>query len=148
MRVAIRSGAVVPVLLMIPNVAWMLYPGPGGESRSAVPPALALAENVTRVVVLALPCFRALDLERRYAVPALLGMALALGVYYAAWIRFFDGGGAPALLGMPLAGIPAPLAFAPLALLAISSYLLASSWMLAAALCFGALHIWASALAR
>ncbi len=148
MGFAIRSGAVIPVLLMIPNVAWMLYPAPGGVSRGAVPPALAVAENVTRVVVLALPCFYALDLKRRYAVPALVGMALALAVYYAAWIRYFTGGGAPALLSTPLVGIPSPLAFAPVALLAISSYVLASSWMLGAAVCFGALHIWSSALTR
>jgi hypothetical protein len=147
-RVVIRSGAVIPVLLMIPNVAWMLYPAPGGGSQVVAPPALAIAENVTRVVVLAIPCFYALDLKRKYAVPALVGMALPLAVYYAAWIRYFMGGGASALLSAPLLGIPSPLAFAPIALLAISSYVLASAWMLGAAVCFGALHIWSSALTR
>jgi hypothetical protein len=106
-RSRLRSGAIIPVMLLIPNVARMLFPA-----------------------------------------PALLVMAVALAVYYAAWFRYFAGGGAPDLLSAPLAGIPSPLAHAPNVLLAVSSYVLASRLMLGAALCFGGLHVWASALGR
>jgi hypothetical protein len=145
---AVRSGAAIPVLLMLPNVAWVLIPAPDALSRDAAPLALTIAENVSRVVVLALPCFHSVDRKRKHSAVALVGMAAALAVYYAAWGRYFVGGGAAELLSAPLAGIPSPLAFAPVALLAISSYVIASSWMLGAAVCFGALHVWASALTR
>ena len=98
MRLAIKSGVIIPLLLMLPNLPWMLLP------------------------------------------------KLALAVYYAAWGRYFIGGGTPELLSAPLVGIPSPLAFAPIALLLISSYLLNSWWMLGAAVVFGTLHVWVKAV--
>ena len=148
MGFAFKSGAIIPGLLMLPNVAWLLFPAPDAVIREAIPTALAIAENVSRVVVLALPCFYALDLRRRHAALAVVGMVLALFLYYAAWIRYFAGGGDPALLSASLVGIPAPLALAPIALLTISSYAIASRWMLVAALVFGAMHIWSSTLSN
>lgn len=146
MTLSLKSGVVIPVLLMLPNVVWMLLPKLDMGSRGSVPLVLTIAENVARVVVLALPFFFALQLTKRYSMLTVAGMALALTIYYAAWARYFVGGGAVTLLSAPLLGIPSPLAFAPIAFLILSSYLLDSWWMLAASMVFGALHVWVQAL--
>ncbi len=145
-RLAVKSGAIIPALLMLPNVAWMLLPAPAPGTAATLPLVLTLAENVARVATLALPFFCALHLKKRYSRFAIAGMTLALLIYYAAWTRFFLGGGTPDLLSAPLLGIPSPLAFAPIALLILSAYVLDSRWMFGASVLFGALHIWASTL--
>jgi hypothetical protein len=127
LRLAVRSGVIIPVLLMLPNAAWMLLPKPAAGTAGTVPTALTIAENVVRVVTVALPFFCSLHLSKRYSALAMAGMALALIVYYSAWARFFLGGGSPDLLSAPLVGIPLPLACAPIALLILSAYVL-DSW--------------------
>jgi hypothetical protein len=72
--------------------------------------------------------------------------ALARAVYSSAWGRFFIGGGSPELLGAPLLGIPSPLVFAPIVVPVLSAYLVDSWPVLAASVCFGALHVWASSV--
>lgn len=61
-------------------------------------------------------------------------MAGALAIYYLAWGRFFVGGGSVALLSAPLIGIPSPLAFSPVALLLLASYLMSRCLPFASAL--------------
>ncbi len=146
LTLALKSGAVIPVLLMLPNVAWMLFYSLDAGAKSAVPLALSIAENVARVVTLALPFFYSLNLKRTWSTTVLIGMAGALAVYYLAWGRFFMGGGSASDLSAPLLAIPSPLALAPVALLLLSSYLVSSWWMVSAAVCFGVLHIWGLSL--
>ena len=136
----------VPVLLMVSNVVWMLSPGLATRPEGSVPLALVLPENAARVVVLAVPFFYSVDVRRKYSTSALAGMALALAVYYAAWVRSFSGGGSPELLSAPIVGIPSPLALAPIALLIVSSYVLRSWSMLGASVVFGTLHVWVAAV--
>jgi hypothetical protein len=47
---AVKSGAVIPVLLMLPNVAWMLFYSLDAGAKGAVPLALSSAENGARIV--------------------------------------------------------------------------------------------------
>lgn len=145
-KLALKSGAAVPALLMLPNFAWMLFYSLDAGAKSAVPVALSMAENASRIVALALPFFYSLNFKRGVSKAVLVGMAIALAVYYLAWARFFTGGGADALLSAPLLGIPSPLALAPVAFLLLSSYLMNSGWMLGVALCFGVLHVWGLSL--
>lgn len=145
-KFALKSGTAIPVLLMLPNVAWMLFYSLDAGAKSAVPLPLSIAENVTRFVALALPFFYPLNLKRAWSTVVLIGMAIALAVYYLAWGRFFVGGGANALLSAPLLAIPSPLALAPVALLLLSSYLMNSWLMFSAALSFGVLHAWGLSL--
>ena len=146
MRLAVKSGALIPALLMLPNVAWMLFYNLNASPQVSVPLALSIAENVGRSVVLVLPFFYSLNVKKKYSTLALLGMAIALTVYYLAWVRFFVGGGSVELLSAPLFGIPVPLALAPVALLIFSSYLMDSWLMFSAVVSFGALHVWSSSL--
>jgi hypothetical protein len=145
-KLALKSGALVPLVLMLPNFAWMWFYGSTTGPSASAASALSIAENVSRAVVLALPFFYSLNLKKVCSTLALVGMALALAVYYAAWARFFGGGGSAALLSAPLWGIPGPLALAPVVLLMCASYLMGSWWMCGAAAVFGALHVWSSAL--
>ncbi len=55
LKLAVRSGGIIPVLLMLPNVAWMLFYSLDADAKDAVAPALSIAENVVRSVALALP---------------------------------------------------------------------------------------------
>ena len=146
MTIALRSGVIIPVLLMLPNVAWMLLPQQSASRVGSVPVTLTIAENILRGFALAVPCFLALHLTKRFSAVALAAMALALAIYYAAWIRFFIGGRSADLLSASLIGIRSPLAFAPILVLILSAYVLDSWWMLFVAVTFGALHVWASAL--
>ncbi len=146
MKLAFKSGAVIPLLLMLPNVAWALFYNSNAGSGVSVPSWLSTAENVGRVAVLAMPFFYSLDANKKYAPLAMVGMSAALALYYAAWARFFAGGGSVELLSAPIWGIPGPLAIAPVMLLMCASYLMSSWWMFSVALVFGALHVASSAL--
>jgi Flp pilus assembly protein protease CpaA len=141
-KLSLKSGAIIPALLMLPNVAWMLFYSLDAGEKNAVPLPLSIAENVTRSIALALPIFNSLNLKRAWSKAVLIGMAIALALYYLAWARFFMGGGAAELLSAPLLAIPSPLALAPVALLLLSSYLMNSWLMFSAASCFGVLHVW------
>jgi hypothetical protein len=145
-KLALKSGAAVPALLMLLNLAWMLFYTLDTGAKSAVPVALSMAENASRIVALALPFFYSLNLKRTGSKVVLTGMGFALAMYYLARARFFTGGGSNALLSEPLLGIPSPLALAPVVFLLLSAYLMNSWWMFNAALCFGVLHVWGLSL--
>ena len=145
MRIPIKSGAVIPLLIMLPNIAWFLIPNAPAGDAAAVPLFLNIVENAGRVAIIVIPFFYAINLRRRYSTPALVICSLALALYYAAWIRYFAAAD-PALLGSAFLGIPMPLAVAPVVLLIASSYLLGSWPMLATSVWFGIAHIWVTAL--
>jgi hypothetical protein len=112
-NIEIKSGVAIPVLLMLPNVAWMLLYKDDAGVKSAVPRVVSIAENVARFVKLAVPCFYSLQLVRNWSrVIVAIGIVCALGVYYLAWARFFANGGRVSLLSASLFGIPSPLALA------------------------------------
>ncbi len=142
----IRSGALVPVLVLLPNLVWMLWPAKSEAAPVLAPQLLAMAENIGRAGVLVLPFFWSLDLSRRFSIPVTIAMGMTLAVYYAAWIRYFTSGADARLLYAPLLGIPLPMAVAPALFFLLSAYLMGSYPMLIAALVFGVSHIWTSAL--
>ena len=148
MMLAIKSGAIISVLLMLPNLAWMLFYSLDAGAKSDVPAALSAAENVARSAALVLPCFYSLNKKGVGSKVVWVGMADALAVYYVAWGRFFIGDGSVALLSVPLMGIPSPLALSPVALLLLASYVMRSWWMFGAALALGVFHVWALSLTR
>src|SRR3972149_1516675 len=146
MKIPIKSGALVPVLLMLPNLVWMLFPKASPNEPVSVPPALSITENVSRIAVLVIPLFYTLGLSKRLSPVGLSITGFAVIIYYAAWIRYFMGGQTAELFRVSLIGIPLPMAVAPTVFLVFSSYLLGSWPMLAASICFGTAHIWLSYL--
>jgi len=145
MHIPIKSGAIIPFLILLPNLIWFLVPHPASDNAT-VPLALNIAENIGRVAIIIIPFFYSLTLGRRFSIVALVIACLALAFYYAAWIRYFAGGRATALLGAAFIGIPLPLAVAPVVLLIASAYLLGSWPLLAASMWFGIAHIWVTTL--
>ena len=143
----LKTGILIPLLLMIPNAVWLLLPGrqSAGDSSPA-PLPLTLAENLGRVTILALPLFYNLNLDQKYSRFILPGMILCLSIYYFCWLRYFIAGPSVELLSAPLLGIPLPMAVMPVIFLVLSSYLMTSFWMLGAALFFGTIHILVSAI--
>jgi hypothetical protein len=146
MSITIKSGGLIPVLFMIPNVVWMLFPKSDVGEQVSVPFFLTIVENAGRAAVLVLPFFFSLDLNKKLSTPAMIGMGLALTIYYVSWIRYFVGGRSAELLGEPLLGIPVPMAVAPTVFLVLSSYLMSSWLMLGASILFGIAHTWVSAV--
>jgi hypothetical protein len=140
----IRSGAWIPILLMIPNMLWMLFPPVDSGTPADAPLPLVIPERAGLVAVLVLPFCYSVDLQKPFAVPVLIGMGLSLAGYYFSWGRYFAGGRSAAVLGAPFLGIPIPMAVFPVLLLLLSSYWMGSGWMFAASLIFGAAHIWIS----
>jgi hypothetical protein len=145
-HLTLKSGALIPLLVMLPNVLWMFAPKADAGTSPSEPLSLTILENVGRFATLILPFFFSLDLHKRFSIPVLIVMGLAMAVYYACWIRYFTGGRATALLGAPFLGIPQPMAVTPIVFLILSSYLMGSWWMFGASVLFGVAHIWVSAL--
>ncbi len=146
LSITIKSGALIPLVIMLPNVVWMILPKAEASKQVPEPLILTILENAGRFGTLILPFFFSLDMHKKLSLPVAIGMGLALAVYYACWIRYFTGGRTTTLLGAPFLGIPIPMAIAPIAFLVLSSYLMSSWWMFGASLLFGVAHIWVSAL--
>jgi hypothetical protein len=144
--ITINSGAWIPVLLMLPNAAWMILPKGVPAASAAEPIILTIVERISLFAILVVPFFYPLDLNKKFSIPALIVIGLALAVYYLCWMRYFLGGRSPGLLGAPFLGLPLPMAVAPVILLVLSSYLMGSWWMFGASVLFGIAHIWVSAL--
>jgi hypothetical protein len=145
-HLTLKSGVLIPLLVMLPNVMWMLAPKADASAHPSEPLFLTIVENVGRIATLILPFFFSLELRKPLSTPVIIGMGLALAVYYGCWIRYFAGGRAAVLLGAPFLGIPLPMAVAPITFLILSSYLMSSWWMFGASLLFGVAHIRISAL--
>ena len=142
----IKSGVLIPLLIMLPNVVWMLWPKADAGEHVSAPRVLTIVENIGRIAVLILPLFFSLDLSKERSTPVMIGMGLALTVYYVCWMRYFVGGRSPELLKAPLLGLPLPMALAPTVFFVLSSYLMGSWLMLGASTLFGVAHIWVSAV--
>ena len=119
---------------------WMLLPQQSACRAGYVSVTLIIAEIILPGFALAVPSFLMLRLTKRYSA-----VALALAIYYAAWIRFFIGGRSADLLSAPLIGTRSPLAFAPILVIILFKYVPDPWWMLIVAVAFGALYVWASA---
>ncbi len=141
----IKSGIIVPILVLIPNLVWMILPKGDAGNASQEPIILTVIENVGRFACILIPVFYSIQWYKKFSLPVLIIMGISLLVYYVAWLRYFTGGREAALMSKPLLGIPLPLATAPILFFLLSSYLLDSWWMFAASIVFGTAHIWISA---
>lgn len=90
--------------------------------------------------MLILPVFSRFELEKTASRAGLAAMLLALGLYYAAWARYFTRRD-PLLLYEPLCGVPLPLAVSPVICLLAASIPLRSAPLAVAAVVFGVAHI-------
>jgi hypothetical protein len=142
-------GGLVTVLVLLPNLLWMLFPPREQPERDAGPKSelyrlMEVLEWVGRVAAFVLPFFYRVEAQNARQVVALAVMALALLLYYAGWARYFVRGRGYALLFAPFLGLPLPLAVSPIVYFLAASALF-GSWCLAlAALLLGVGHLWIS----
>jgi len=139
-----NSSWLIPVLILIPNLLWVLFPPRDPLSDGQDQPdgrLLMILEWVGRIGVFVIPVFYVIDVESTVQVVSVGIMVLALLVYYAGWARYFLRGRAYALLFNSLLGLPIPLAISPVLYFAAASVLL-GSWPLALATALlGVAHI-------
>lgn len=142
----IPFGWLIPLPVAVPNIAWALFPSPRAPVPAArhvapEPRLLVLVERIGRVGSFVVPCF--LDVHLTTVTDHLcLGVAiLALAIYDLGWVRYFLRGRAPVFLYRPLAGMPVPLAMAPVAYFLACSVLARSFSLAFVAVALAVAHV-------
>jgi hypothetical protein len=142
----IKSGIIIPVLIMVPNIIYYLIIRNKSDipsSNKSAPTLIKIIENIGRLGILITPLFYSLNLDNSFSIYFLLLCLLFLLLYYVAWLRYFMSGSNQIDLRKSLL-IPLPLAVYPSLYLICSSYLLSSTPMLISSLVFAIGHIWVS----
>jgi len=139
-------GGLVSVLVLLPNVLWMLLP-PRGEPEGNPGPTprlhrlLEILEWVGRIATLVIPFFYRIEVQSTAQVIAVVVMVLALLFYYAGWARYFVQGRSHALMFEPFLGVPIPLAISPIACFLAASVLFGSWYLALATVIFAIGHL-------
>lgn len=142
----IKSGIIIPVLIMVPNIIYYLIIRNKSDipsSNKSAPTLIKIIENIGRLGILITPLFYSLNLDNSFSIYFLVLSLLFLLLYYVAWLRYFMSGSNQIDLRKSLL-IPLPLAVYPSLSLICSSYLLSSIPMLISSLVFAIGHIWVS----
>ena len=142
----IKSGIIIPVLIMVPNIIYYLIIRNKSDipsSNKSAPTLIKIIENIGRLGILITPLFYSLNLDNSFSMYFLVLCLLFLVLYYVAWLRYFMSGSNQIDLRKSLL-IPLPLAVYPSLSLICSSYLLSSIPMLISSLVFAIGHIWVS----
>jgi hypothetical protein len=139
----IKSGIIIPVLIMVPNIIYYLKIRNTSDvpsSNKSAPTLIKMIENIGRLGILITPLFYSLNLDNSFSIYFLVLSLLFLLLYYVAWLRYFMSGSNQIDLRKRLL-IPLPLAVYPSLYLICSSYLLSSIPMLIFSLVFAIGHI-------
>ena len=150
------TGGLTTILVLIPNVLFLLLPykpkgsdsalSPGGVLRRATKTyqVMEWVERIGQITTFVIPFFYRLRIDESNRLIALLMLAMLL-LYYGAWLRYFLNHMHPRMLYAPLAGIPLPMAFAPVIYFALASLLFESWPLLISDLVLAAGHLYISA---
>jgi hypothetical protein len=141
-----QNGWIVTFLLLLPNAFFLLLtprnvpPETDGEHQFKVQ-VLETVEKLGQIGCFVLPVFYGFRFGAAVDWITLVLFILLMSFYYAGWMRYIVKGRQFRQLFSPMAGIPIPMAVAPvMALLAVAANF--HSWPLAvAALILGAGHI-------
>jgi hypothetical protein len=143
-------GGLVTLLILLPNLLVVFFPVtaiPQSTARkSTFTAAMEIVERIGQVSAFVVPFFYPLKVQGRLETASLVGMILALFVYYLNWARYARGGRTFRLLYQPCLGIPIPLASSPVIYFLAASALFHSWILLAAAVLLGIGHIYVSSL--
>lgn len=114
--------------------------GAGGATGTE-PLPYVLLERVGQVGVFLSPLLYPIRVGSSLDLVALFGMAVALGIYYACWTRYFIRGRKRSLLFKSLIGIPIPMAVSPVAYFLFAAWILQAPILLIAAVLLAGGHI-------
>lgn len=127
-----QNGWVISLFVLLPNFLLFIYP-PGD-----VPPTLVvqkskglkyveILERIGKAACFTIPFFYSLRFDTTADWIFLAVALFALLFYYACWLRYAFGGRSFHLLFEPLAGVPIPMAIAPVLVFLMASLNL-QSW--------------------
>ena len=139
-------GGLVSLAVLLPNILWMFFPPtslPAAQVRPKSPTTglLEIMEGIGRLGVFALPLFYSIAIQGTFGLLCLIVMIIALGFYYAGWVRYFRRGRTYASLYMPLLGVPIPMALSPVIYFLAASVVLQAGLLLIAASVLGIGHL-------
>lgn len=139
-------GGLVTILLFLPNLLYLTFPPrerPEAEDadKSRFAAFLEILERIGQIACFLLPFFYAIHLGSLQSWVALGVMACALVFYYAGWARYMLHGRLFRLLFEPMAGVPLPMAVAPILYMAAASLLLRSWWLFGAVILLAIGHL-------
>ncbi|MFC3746126.1 hypothetical protein [Paenibacillus sp. GCM10012306] len=121
---------VIPLLILLPSLLFFKLEPRNMPSEKNKKLLYTVAEGVGRVGVIVVPLFFAIHLQETYEIISLVGMVLALLLYYFGWGRYFRNGREYKLLYSPMLGVPVPLAISPIVYFLCASVVLHSVYML------------------
>jgi hypothetical protein len=142
-------GGSVTVLILLPNLLWMLFP-PRGQPEGGGGPQdgsrrlMEALEWMGRIAALVIPFFYRVEAQSTRQVVALVIMVLALLFYYAGWARYFVCDRSYALLFKSFLGMPLPLAVSPLVYYLAASVMFGSWYLALATVILGIGHLFIS----
>jgi len=139
----IKSGIIIPGLILLPNLIYYLNQSKQGDVQNneiSASNVAKLFENIGRLGILITPIFYALNLNDRFSLYFIILCLIFLSLYYAAWIRHFVSGSQQIDMRLSLL-VPLPLAVYPSLFFICSSYLLSSIPMLIFSVVFAIAHI-------
>jgi len=120
------NGWILTALLLLPNALYLLLtprdvpPETDGRRLFRVQ-VLETVEKLGQIGSFALPFFCVFRFDTPIDVTSFVTFCLLMAFYYAGWVRYAMGGRPFRLLFAPMAGVPVPMAMAPvLAILAAS----------------------------
>jgi hypothetical protein len=143
------SGGLVSILILLPNLLWLLFP-PRERAPSDARPSgrlyrvMEVLEWAGRIATLLIPFFHGIEVRSTGQVAAAVVMVLALLAYYACWARYFARGRRHALLFEPFLGVPLPMAISPVVCFLAASVLFGSWYLALATLVLAVAHLWIS----
>lgn len=142
-------GGLVTILILIPNVLWVLFPSKSLSVKEAITRNLftkmmGIMEGCGRIAVFCILFFYHFNIKGNLAYLSLVIMAVALCIYYTGWVRYFLGGRTYSLLYVPLVGLPIPMVVCPVVFFLSASIVLHSAPLAIAATILGIGHIYMS----
>ncbi|MBY9078819.1 hypothetical protein KIH86_27910 [Paenibacillus sp. HN-1] len=140
------ANLLIPAAVLLPNLLYAFWPAVNVPEITDSPKSLVykIAEGVGRAGVMIAPLFSASPQIDLYELLFLSGMLIFLLLYYAGWARYLAGGREWALLFLPMAWVPVPMAVAPVLFFICASLFIHSPLLLMSGLILGAGHIPAS----
>lgn len=109
------KGAVVVLLILLPNLIFLVLPPRNApEAMKDGGLLVNVLEHSARMLFIAVLMLTTKDKQGLCASPLFIGMCFCLIAYYGLWIRYAVGGGEFSLLSARILGIPAPMAVFPI----------------------------------
>jgi hypothetical protein len=137
------ASLLISAAVLIPNLIFLALPPRNIEKhgKSSGSFLFTILERVGQASSFVLPVFFPFSFSGILATSAWIAMGLTLAFYYAGWARYLFRGRNYALLFMPTAGIPVPMAVSPVLYFLVSSVVLGSIYQAIAAVVLGIGHI-------